>query len=121
MMVHLLRPEQAANMPPELLTTLRVVEDAFCCFDTSADGYLEAAEVSAALQVMLAGHSRDSICCWHTADQAYMSPAAGVHHSRQVSRIFGGLGPTKQVVVPASAAAPGKVAAGTLAWMVQPP
>jgi hypothetical protein len=53
MMVHLLRPDQAATMPPELLTTLRVVEDAFCCFDTSADGYLEAAEVSAALQVML--------------------------------------------------------------------
>jgi hypothetical protein len=30
-------------------TTLEIVEDAFCCFDASADGYLERAEVEAAM------------------------------------------------------------------------
>ncbi|KAF8055278.1 CML21 [Scenedesmus sp. PABB004] len=47
--VHLLSPERAAALPPEITTTLEIVEDAFCCFDASADGYLERTEVEAAL------------------------------------------------------------------------
>ncbi len=30
-------------------TTLEIVQDAFCCFDASSDGYLEREEVEAAL------------------------------------------------------------------------
>ncbi|WIA24100.1 hypothetical protein OEZ85_013703 [Tetradesmus obliquus] len=47
--VHLLSPERAAALPPEIRTTLEIVEDAFCCFDASADGYLEKEEVQTAL------------------------------------------------------------------------
>eukprot|EP00879_Flechtneria_rotunda_P024744 GHRR01026250.1.p1 GENE.GHRR01026250.1~~GHRR01026250.1.p1 ORF type:complete len:270 (+),score=96.77 GHRR01026250.1:245-1054(+) len=47
--IHLLSPERAVALPEEIQTTLEIVEDAFCCFDASADGYLEKEEVQNAL------------------------------------------------------------------------
>jgi hypothetical protein len=47
--VHLLNPERAQALPPEIKTTLEIVEDAFCCFDASDDGSLEREEVQEAL------------------------------------------------------------------------
>lgn len=47
--IQLLSPERAAHLPPEIQKTLEIVEDAFCCFDASEDGYLEPSEVAEVL------------------------------------------------------------------------
>ncbi|KIZ04416.1 hypothetical protein MNEG_3541 [Monoraphidium neglectum] len=47
--IQLLSPERAQHLPPEIHKTLEIVEDAFCCFDASEDGYLEPQEVAEVL------------------------------------------------------------------------
>ncbi|KAI8471865.1 MAG: hypothetical protein J3K34DRAFT_520225 [Monoraphidium minutum] len=47
--IQLLSPERARHLPPEIHKTLEIVEDAFCCFDASEDGYLEPSEVAEVL------------------------------------------------------------------------
>lgn len=34
--IHLLHPEKASQLAPEIRATLEIVEDAFCCFDATA-------------------------------------------------------------------------------------
>lgn len=47
--IQLTEPEKATQIHPDIQAALDIIEQAFCYFDSSADGYLERAEVAAAL------------------------------------------------------------------------
>lgn len=48
--VHLLHPEQSSKLDPDITRALDIVQDAFCYFDATTDGYLARAEMQKALE-----------------------------------------------------------------------
>lgn len=57
LVVHLLQPEGSATLDPDIVNTLDLVQDAFCSFDASSDGFLERAEMAHALGTTTPGRS----------------------------------------------------------------
>lgn len=47
--IHLLYPDKADGLHPDIVEALEIVEDFFCSFDASSDGYLEQEEMEQAM------------------------------------------------------------------------